>query len=216
MAFTTPKTWSTGELVTSSNFNQQIRDNLAALWTGSTAGDMEYYTSSTTKTRLPIGTADQILRVNSGGTAPEWASGASLVYNKSARYISSTPIAVTSALTNITWNTTSWQDESYIQGNGYEFLLPVGLYYIAWEGYAYDIPTGGAYAGVQFYTPSLSNYSNDRVYNYSTTAATAYMNMQCLYKVTGSSQLVKIQGFISGTGSTKNYAGMALNILRMA
>jgi hypothetical protein len=41
---------------------------------GTTAGDLDYYTSSTAKARLGIGTAGQILKVNSGATAPEWAA----------------------------------------------------------------------------------------------------------------------------------------------
>jgi hypothetical protein len=40
---------------------------------GTTAGDLDYYTSGTAKARLGIGTAGQILQVNSGATAPEWA-----------------------------------------------------------------------------------------------------------------------------------------------
>lgn len=43
---------------------------------GTTAGDIDYYTSSTAKARIAIGTAGQVLRVNSGGTAPEWATTA--------------------------------------------------------------------------------------------------------------------------------------------
>jgi hypothetical protein len=43
---------------------------------GTTAGDLDYYTSGTAKARLGIGTAGQILTVNSGATAPEWASPA--------------------------------------------------------------------------------------------------------------------------------------------
>jgi hypothetical protein len=40
-----------------------------------TAGDIEYRSSTTNvNTRLPIGTANQVLRVNSGATAPEWAT----------------------------------------------------------------------------------------------------------------------------------------------
>ena len=43
---------------------------------GTTAGDLDYYTSGTAKARLGIGTAGQVLKVNSGATAPEWgASG---------------------------------------------------------------------------------------------------------------------------------------------
>jgi hypothetical protein len=47
-----------------------------ALSPGTTAGDLDYYTSGTAKARLGIGTAGQILQVNSGATAPEWATSA--------------------------------------------------------------------------------------------------------------------------------------------
>jgi len=39
---------------------------------GTTAGDIDYYTSATAKARIAIGTANQVLQVNSGATAPEW------------------------------------------------------------------------------------------------------------------------------------------------
>jgi hypothetical protein len=45
-----------------------------ALNPGTTAGDIDYYTTSTAKARVGIGTAGQVLQVNSGATAPEWAS----------------------------------------------------------------------------------------------------------------------------------------------
>jgi len=72
MSLTTFRTWIYGELVTVSMMNQQIRDNGNAIWVGTTAGDMDYYTGATGKTRIPIGTAGQVLNVNSGATAPEW------------------------------------------------------------------------------------------------------------------------------------------------
>lgn len=43
---------------------------------GTTAGDIDYYTSSTAKARIGIGTAGQVLKVNSGATAPEWGAPA--------------------------------------------------------------------------------------------------------------------------------------------
>ena len=43
---------------------------------GTTAGDVDYYTSGTAKARIGIGTAGQILTVNAGATAPEWAAPA--------------------------------------------------------------------------------------------------------------------------------------------
>ena len=42
--------------------------------TVTTAGDVIYATGSAAVTRLGIGTANQVLRVNSGATAPEWAT----------------------------------------------------------------------------------------------------------------------------------------------
>ena len=40
--------------------------------TGTTAGDIIYYTGASTPTRLAKGTAGQVLTMNSGATAPEW------------------------------------------------------------------------------------------------------------------------------------------------
>lgn len=45
--------------------------------TGTTAGDVIYYSGASTPVRLGVGTAGQVLTVNSGATAPEWASAAS-------------------------------------------------------------------------------------------------------------------------------------------
>jgi hypothetical protein len=46
-----------------------------ALNPSTTLGDIEYRSSTAnTNTRLPLGTAGQVLQVNSGATAPEWAT----------------------------------------------------------------------------------------------------------------------------------------------
>jgi hypothetical protein len=47
-----------------------------------TAGDLLYGTAADTVARLGIGTAGQVLQVNSGATAPEWAAPASSGVNK--------------------------------------------------------------------------------------------------------------------------------------
>ena len=44
--------------------------------TGTTAGDVIYYTGASTPVRLGIGTANQVLAVNAGATAPEWKTPA--------------------------------------------------------------------------------------------------------------------------------------------
>jgi len=48
---------------------------------GTTAGDIDYYTSGTAKARVAIGTNGQLLRVNSAATAPEWALGVPVQLN---------------------------------------------------------------------------------------------------------------------------------------
>lgn len=55
--------------------------SVKALNPGTTAGDVDYYTSSTAKARIGIGSNGQLLRVNSGATAPEWALGVNLQLN---------------------------------------------------------------------------------------------------------------------------------------
>lgn len=69
MAFTTPRTWSVGELVTAAMLNEQIRDNMNAIFVGSAGGDLDYYATATTKSRLAA-VAGGILYHT--GTAPAW------------------------------------------------------------------------------------------------------------------------------------------------
>lgn len=75
MAFTSPMTAVTGNTFTAAQFNTNVRDNLSAIWVGTTAGDMDYYTGSTAKSRLAIGAAGSLLR--STGSAPAWLAAGS-------------------------------------------------------------------------------------------------------------------------------------------
>jgi hypothetical protein len=82
MATTTNYSWTTPD------DTDLVKDGAAAIRTlgssadttvkdlnpGTTAGDIDYYTSGTAKARIAIGTAGQVLQVNSGATAPEWAA----------------------------------------------------------------------------------------------------------------------------------------------
>jgi hypothetical protein len=82
MATTTNYSWSTPD------DTALVKDGAAAIRTlgssadttvkalnpGTTAGDIDYYTTSTAKARIAIGTAGQLLAVNSGATAPEWVN----------------------------------------------------------------------------------------------------------------------------------------------
>jgi hypothetical protein len=85
MATTTNYSWATPD------DTDLVKDGAAAIRTlgssadttvknlnpGTTAGDIDYYTSGTAKARVAIGTAGQVLQVNSGATAPEWVTPSS-------------------------------------------------------------------------------------------------------------------------------------------
>jgi hypothetical protein len=85
MATTTNYSWTTPDdtdLVKDGaaairTLGSSIDTSVKALSPGTTAGDVDYYTTSTAKARLGIGTAGQVLQVNSGATAPEWATPSS-------------------------------------------------------------------------------------------------------------------------------------------
>lgn len=75
-------------------FGQAVDDRIKALNPETTAGDIAYRASTANaKSRLAIGTAGQVLTVNSGATAPEWATpsagGMTLISETVASAISS-------------------------------------------------------------------------------------------------------------------------------
>ena len=74
MAWTAPRTWTTGEIVTAALMNAQIRDNMLETAPAKTAaaGDLYYGTAANAIAALTAGSARQILQMNSGGTLPEW------------------------------------------------------------------------------------------------------------------------------------------------
>ena len=72
MARTAIPLHTTSQLVTAAYLNTHTRDNEAAHWPYTNAGDMIHATAADTLTRLPIGTAGELQRVNAGETAPEW------------------------------------------------------------------------------------------------------------------------------------------------
>lgn len=74
MAFDNSFTAVTGQTLAAADWNTAVKGNWTAAWVGSAAGDMEYYSSATAKTRVAKGTAKQVWTMNSGATAPEWNS----------------------------------------------------------------------------------------------------------------------------------------------
>lgn len=77
MAWNTPRTFVTGEVITASILNTDLRSNLnaAAVGVASAAGDTFYASLPNTIVPMTIGSAYQLMTVNSAGTAPAWAEG---------------------------------------------------------------------------------------------------------------------------------------------
>jgi hypothetical protein len=71
MAYNAVPTVATSDSWTASQHNTYIKDNFAAIWVGTSAGDLDYYTSGATKARLEKPSVDSLLKMGSGGT-PSW------------------------------------------------------------------------------------------------------------------------------------------------
>ena len=78
MAWTTPVDYSTGQVITAAIWNNLIGSggniDETAPAKVTTAGDLVYGTGTNAIARLGVGTANQVLKVNSGATAPEWSA----------------------------------------------------------------------------------------------------------------------------------------------
>ena len=71
MAWVTPRTWVLNELVDPTKMNS-LQSNLNELWKYTTAGDILYAGTSTSLSRLPLGTTNQVLKVVGG--VPVWSN----------------------------------------------------------------------------------------------------------------------------------------------
>jgi microcystin-dependent protein len=74
MAYSAVPAVVTGQTYLASDYNTYIKDNLAALWQYTTAGDIVYATSSSTLARLGVGSNGKVLTVTSG--LPAWETPA--------------------------------------------------------------------------------------------------------------------------------------------
>ena len=76
MSWSSPGTAVTGQVIAASFWNTNGRDNLneTAPAKVTTAGDIVYATAINALARLGIGSPNAVLKVASGGTAPEWGT----------------------------------------------------------------------------------------------------------------------------------------------
>jgi len=95
-----------------------------------TTGDVIYSSSGSTPDRLGIGTAGQVLTVNSGATAPEWATPASSspTFVGCAIFGTGTQSISNATQTAITWNSESFDTDAFhsTSTNTSRITIPAG------------------------------------------------------------------------------------------
>ena len=81
MAWVTPSSRSTGDLITAAIWNADVVDNAIETAPGkaANAGDVFHATAANAIAALSVGVAGEVLAVNAGATAPEWVGGVLLI-----------------------------------------------------------------------------------------------------------------------------------------
>jgi hypothetical protein len=119
-----------------------LADGAIAKTTVTTAGDI-IYRNATVPTRLPIGTANQVLRVNSGATAPEWATVSSTPTFVGCSLFSTNPTITNATNTTLTWSGENYDTDGFHStvSNTSRITIPAGkagkylfTYNHMWEG----------------------------------------------------------------------------------
>jgi hypothetical protein len=78
-----------------------LADAAIAKSTVTTAGDI-IYRNATVPVRLGIGTAGQVLKVNSGATAPEWGAAGAATFNTGTQAVTTTESTTSTSFVNLT------------------------------------------------------------------------------------------------------------------
>jgi hypothetical protein len=92
------------------------------------AGDLVYGTGADTFTKLSLGTAGQVLKVNAGATAPEWGAGGTTFAGVSLKNSSGVQSIAHSTFTAITWAEEDFDTDAYhsTSSNTSRITIPSG------------------------------------------------------------------------------------------
>lgn len=137
MAYTAPYTFTALELLTAAKMNA-IQDNVSALWVGTTAGDTDYYASSSSKGRIAIGSAYQIKRVSSG--IPAWTD----MFERVILYKSADQTFSTGSVANITWETEATDVNGWHAASAAAVIPTVTGLYLPFVSIYFNKNTGGS------------------------------------------------------------------------
>ncbi len=146
-------------------FGQAVDTRLKALQPGTTLGDLAYSSATAnTNTRLALGTAGQVLTVNSGATAPEWATVAGANWS----LLNAGGTALTGAQT-ITVSGISGKDKIAVVVNGASSANASSEVSIRFNA---DTGSNYAYAGNQFI--GSTTYSSGSFVGFSNLSVTSF------------------------------------------
>jgi hypothetical protein len=104
-------------------------DAKTAKSTLTTTGDIYYASSANTPARLGIGTAGQVLKVNSGATAPEWGAAASTpTFSGVSVYKTANQSIANTTATIVTWDAEDFDTDTYHSNvtNNSRITIPTG------------------------------------------------------------------------------------------
>jgi hypothetical protein len=175
MSFNNSFTAVTGATYTAAQYNTHVRDNFTAIFVGTTAGDLDYYTGAAAKARLALvvggvlyGGASapawlslvsgyKVLKPNAAGNAPEWAPlmQKCIVYKTATQNVTSGSGANTITFENEESDDFGWHSNTVnperinILADGW--YLPIASYYYTRAGGSgqfeakYEIKVDGSY-----------------------------------------------------------------------
>ena len=163
MAFVTPRTWST-EVLTSALLNQQLRDNMNAIWIYTTKGDISIAKSSTIVDRLAVGSDNQVLMAEAAQTL-------GLKY-KTIAAAAKLARATNQSISDSTFTAIQFTSETYdlgdladIGADNTRFTIPASFAgYYSLSGYAKFAASGATSSGrreIQFYKNGADQLETD-------------------------------------------------------
>jgi hypothetical protein len=173
-----------------------------------TTGDTIYSSSGSTPARLGIGTAGQVLQVNSGATAPEWATPAAA--SSGLVFIKSETVGSTVSSVEVTGAFSSTYDNYLIHWNGgvtsasvADIKLTLGA---TTSGYN-SATVNGYYDGS---TPNVSRVSNGAYFQF-TTGSSSIAQAECLIQSPNLAKITSFRAYTHQGGAGSSASGFLNN-----
>ena len=167
-----------------------------------TLGDIAYRSSTANvKTRLGLGTAGQVLQVNSGANAPEWATpssgGMTLLSTTTLSSTSTTISSISGAYTNL---------QIVISGSvgaGLPAIKPNGSATITYAATQKNSTNGAITGGVWYFTEfgQTNNAGQITIYNYASATYRKPFFAMSGYDASGSFEAKSFHGYINTTSA---------------